>query len=120
MDLVTAKGSLSDHILINEAKNAIVTKISSIPNFSVLKFDIELMKYVANLVKNLITSKNKTIDSKNVIIEILTSLFSISDQEKTILEKQIDFLESNGHLKVASLKKKVKTFVTSWVTKKIL
>ncbi len=67
--------------------------------------------------KNLISSKNKTIDIKSIIIEILTSVFSISDQEKTILEKQIDFLESNGHLKIASMTKIVKTFVTSWVTK---
>jgi hypothetical protein len=81
MDLVTAKGSLSDHILINKAKNAIVTKISSIPKFSILKFDIELMKYEANLVKNLISSKNKTIDIKSVVIEILTSVFSIQKKQ---------------------------------------
>ncbi len=46
-DLVKPKGNLFIHMTVNEAKNAIVSKITSIPNYTALKNDLSLLTHVS-------------------------------------------------------------------------
>jgi hypothetical protein len=120
MDLVDAKNTLADHITVNTVKNTIVTKISSIPNFTSLKYDLELIKYISNLIENMIPKKTKqALDKPQTIIDIMTTLFSLNDQEKAILSKSITFLMNNNHIKTASMIKTVTRTVGGWITKKL-
>jgi uncharacterized membrane protein YheB (UPF0754 family) len=121
MDLVNPKNSLADHISVNTVKNNIVTKISSIPNYISLKYDLELIKYISNLIENMIPNKTKkTLDKPSTIIDIMSSLFSLSDQDKSILSQSITFLMNNKHVKTSSMMKIVTTSVGGWIKKKIL
>jgi hypothetical protein len=121
MDLVDAKNTLADHIAVNTVKNNIVTKISSIPNYISLKYDLELIKYISNLIENMIPKNTKkTLDKPSTIIDIMSTLFSLNDQDKSILSQSITFLMNNKHIKTSSTIKTVRRSVGGWITKKLL
>ncbi len=76
---------------------------------------------MSNQVENLMPAKiKKVINKKDVVTDIMSTVFSQSDQEKTIMNSQLGFLEDNNHIKPASTIKKIKTSVGGWVTKKLL
>ncbi len=120
-DLVTPKGNLLIHMTVNQAKNAIVNSITSIPNYSALKNDLSLLTHVSNQVENMIPAKiKKAINKQDVVTDIMSTVFSISDQEKTIMNSNLGFLNDNNHIKAASTIKVIKNSVTGWVKKKLL
>ncbi len=117
LTLVSPKNSLSDHILLNDVKNKITFEIGKIPNFQSLKFDIELTKYILNLIENSINN-NENIDKVQMANDILTSLFSFSDTEKLVIMSQIKFLLNNKHIKKVSTIKYVGVTGANWFLKK--
>jgi hypothetical protein len=87
METVQPKNTLADHIVINTLKNDLVKYIESIPNYSALKNDVELLKLLCNKIEN-IPKKNQTnLDKAATIIDIMSTVFSLSDSEKASLNK---------------------------------
>jgi hypothetical protein len=120
MNTVQPKNTLADHIVINTLKNDLVKYIESIPNYTALKNDVELLKLLCNKIEN-IPKKNQTnLDKAATIIDIMSTVFSLSDSEKASLNKIITFLINNKHIKPATLIKTAKTAISAWVKKKIL
>jgi hypothetical protein len=116
MDLVEPKNSLADHININTVKNTIVTWIQSIPNYEALKNDVELIKITAKKLQNCVTVKNH--DLPQSILDIFSTVFNLSDVEKNMLLKVIQFLVDNELAKPSSTIKKMKFSLTNYVKKK--
>jgi hypothetical protein len=118
--LIIPKNTLADHIISGTVKNDIVNHITKIPNYQVLKFDIELTKYVLLLIENSIPPKTTKIDKVAVATDILFNVFSFSDQEKETVKSSINFLLDNGHIKAPALSKKTINSIGSWLKKKLL
>jgi hypothetical protein len=116
--LIKPKNSLDDHIKINTLKNEIVLMITKIPNYQILKNDIELIEYVATQIKNLIKTPNY--DLTTIIVEIFTNVFSLSNDEQTALKKVIEYLINNKTIQKISKLTKLSNSVYSVVKKKIL
>ena len=112
--------------MLNALRNTliknIVDKIKIIPQFDHLKNDIELTEHVCNLVENSITgNKNsKPIDKKNLVLKIITLLFSLnSEVEKKVIEQQIDYLYNNNMINKIPLTTKMLNALRNWGIRQI-
>ena len=83
-------------ILKNEIMDFILKDIQKIPNFHMLKNDVEILLHFCNLIENLISKNKQKIDKKQLIIDIMVQVFYLnSDAEKDAIAKQIQFLYDN-------------------------
>jgi len=115
--LIQPKNSLDEHIKINTVKNEIVTHIQSIPNYQILKNDVELIEYVSSKIINLI--KVKDYNLSEIVLDIFCISFSLSDLERDCLKKVIEYLLKNKVIKKISKIKKYSNNVFSLIKKKI-
>lgn len=119
---IKLKHSARNVILENTLIKNIVDKIKNIPQFDQLKNDIELTEHVCNLVENSITgNKNsKPIDKKNLVLKIITMLFSLNnDLEKKVIEQQIDYLYNNNMINKIPLTTKIFNSLRNWGLRQI-
>ena len=82
----------------------------------------ELTSLVCNIVENSIKNngKNHKIDKKQLVIEILSAPFSLNVNEIQYIKDQIDYLFSNGKIKVIPILKVVLKSITGWLQRKFL
>ena len=82
----------------SELINLICTKVKEIENYSSLKTDCELLKFVCNCIENGLhkgnEAKTKT-DKKQLCIDVFTKVFNLNDTEKLILADSIQFIHDN-------------------------
>ena len=117
MDIIAFKNSLDDFINEAELLREITAKITSLPNFASLRFDVELTKYVANVVEN--SFHKSTAEEKKVKVKaILNSIFNFDVNEILIIEKQIVFLLDNKKIKKKGFIVKYGTKACNWIEKK--
>jgi len=74
------------------------------------KVDVELIRYVCNMVEHFIL-KNDKIDKKQFVLEFMKNTFSANDEELEIISKAIEYLHSNKHIKKVSFWKLIKAGV---------
>ena len=121
MDLVKLKNKLKNLDRLGELTKQITDKIHSMPNYQELKNDLEVILYVCTIVENEIKqNKTKSISKKDIVIDILNQLFNISDEEKELFGKHIEFLHSNSLIKKVTDYEKIGRSVFNWVNKKLL
>ena len=113
--LVKLKGSLKDHVNLNNVKNNIVTYIQTIPNYQALKNDVELYELIYTRLKNELKQSNGNIDYSQAVLDILTIVFSLTDAEKTAIYKVLHYLDFNGLIKKATILKKAKISVLKYL-----
>lgn len=102
----------------NEVKGKITTRIQELGLVDVkYKTDSELLSLICSLVEHLVSRKDK-IDKKVLVIEIIDSLFLLSDNEKSVLCNNIEFLHSNSLIKKVSYYKLFKTGLKEWFGKR--
>ena len=98
MDIIEFKNSLADFVTEAQLIKDIVEKIKLIPNYLSLRFDVELTKYVANIIEN--SFKDKTKEEKNKIIkDILIAIYVYDVNEILTIEKHLVFLFQNKKIK---------------------
>ena len=66
-----------------------------------LKLNPELTKCLMGIVEQVIRPSHK-IDKKNLVIQILTELFALSEDEQVIISKDVDFIHINGLINSSS------------------
>jgi hypothetical protein len=112
MSLITLKGSLQDHINLNTVKNDIVTYIQTIPNYQLLKNDVELYELIY---RRLLDDLKLTIppDYSQIVIDILTIVFGISETERAGIYKVLQYLQFNKLVKKSGVLKKTASFVSN-------
>ena len=105
--------------LLANIKAEIVARVQQIPDYQELKHDISVVLFVCNSVENYCLKKKYAVDKKQLVVDILTGLFSLSDKEAEIVSKHIQFLY-NGKL-IQRLKTSVSLFrsLKSYVLKKL-
>ena len=98
MDIVDFKNSLADFVTEAQLIKDIVEKIREIPNYLMLRFDVELTKYIANIIENSFTEKTK--DEKHKIVkDILITIYAYDVNEILTIEKHLIFLLQNKKIK---------------------
>lgn len=121
MDIIKFKNKLKKVAQIGEITTSIIQKVQTINNFSELKNDLELLLYICTIIENEIKqNKTKSINKKEIVIDILNTLFNISDDEKELFGKNIEFLHSNNLIKKISDCEKLGHSVLNWINKKLL
>lgn len=106
---LTFKNSAKNVMLKNELIAFIITEIQKIPNYQELKNNLELIRFVCNMLENLITNNKENIDKKQTVIEIISQLFcSFSEDDKKAISNQVQFLFDNKFIKKVSTVKKLK------------
>lgn len=121
MEIIKFKNKLKKVAQIGEITTSIIQKVQTINNYSDLKNDLELLLYVCTIVENEIKqNKTKSIHKKDIVIDIFHQLFNISDDEKDLFGKNIEFLHSNELIKKITDCEKIGHSVLNWINKKLL
>jgi hypothetical protein len=110
---LSINNSSKSTILKNEIMDFILKDIQKIPNFQMLKNDVEILLHICNLIENLISKNKQKIDKKQLVIDIMCQVFYLnSDVEKDAVAKQIQFLYDNKLItKVTKFNQVAKKFI---------
>jgi hypothetical protein len=117
---ILPKNSLLDDIKTNKCIETVVNEINQIPDVGKYRTDLELIKYVSNLVENLITGKDNEKLKKNVIMSSFQKVFSLTQPEQKTVSDAIDFLITNGQVAKIPFSKMTLKHAGKWIAKKIL
>jgi hypothetical protein len=120
MDIIKPKNKLKTHLKLAEISKGIIDKIQSIPNYQELKNDLETLLYICTLVENEIKqTKSKTINKKEIVLDILQKIFNLKSEEVTIISKHIEFLHINELIKKITDCEKATSLIYKWCLRKI-
>ena len=109
-DLLYLKNNMDKHNIYYSLLKLVTEKIRLIPNYEILKNEIELVLLVCNIIENVVKKNNKTkIDKKQLVIDIFSTVFGLSPPDIISLKITIDFLFNNKLIKQISLKKYIKS-----------
>ena len=118
MDIVTYKKSLATHVKQKTTIQDIIQKVMTIPEVTTLKNDVELIRYVANVIENIFSNEPMEV-KKAYIIQVLTAVHPMNDEELILLGSTIDFLNNIGKVKARSFIKYVSKIAYNWIVKKL-
>lgn len=84
-------------ILSNEIKTFIVDDIMKIPNFELMKTDLELVKHICAMVQELNRKDvDPKIDKKAIVLDVIKTLFpDLSVDHTMMIDSFIDFICQN-------------------------
>ena len=91
------KHGLSKHFFYNSLVQLIAVKIGAIPLVEDLRMNTELTLLVCNITENSVPSKKK-IDKEKLVVEALTKVFTLTDDEQKTIKSQIEFLYDNKQI----------------------
>lgn len=119
MDLVKFKRGLARVDLEKKLGDLLEEKVKSLPDFSQLKLNPELVLLVCNLVEEG-AEKKFNIDKKELVMKVLDNIFRYSEAEKKHIDDQIEFLHSTGKIKRVKLVVKIVYYVIDWIKRRFL
>jgi len=96
-------------ILTNEIKTFIINDIKLIPNFELMKTDLELVKHIANMVEELNRKEvDPKIDKKSIVLDVIKTLFTdLSVDHTMMIDSFIDFICQNDMVNKISTVSKI-------------
>lgn len=119
MDIIKPENSLKSSIKFNEIRAIIVERISKFQNLQQYKLDIEFLKLVANMIEFQV-KKKYGIEKKDLLLKIYDSAFeNLTDDDKQTIEKNIEFIFQNKHIKKVSYYKLFVCGLSEWIKKKL-
>ncbi len=120
MDIIKPKNKLKSQMKLGEISKKIIEKIQTIPNYQELKNDLETLLYICTLVENEIKqSKPKSINKKDIVIDIIQKIFNLKPDELLIIGKHIEFLHVNELIKKITDCEKASSYIYNWCLRKI-
>lgn len=96
--IVKPDGNLRVHINKSELEKEVVAFIKAIPNYPVLKNEIEICIYICEQIENKI-KKGVKFDKKACALTIYGSIFMLTNEEKEFIAKTIDYVCSKNLIK---------------------
>ena len=94
---IPLKNSLSKHVLFYTVLQEVVKLLKAIPSVELLRLDPELTLVISIVVIS--TVKDKDIDQRLLVTQILDNIFTLSDDEKLIIDKQYQYDLDNNKIK---------------------
>ena len=122
MEHIQFKRSLKTFINQSNLETKLLTTLRAIPDIADLRLNLELTLHICNCIEvevNYIPPSKKP-DKLKLLIKIMDSLFSLTEQEQKLLTSQVDILHSMGKIKATSTFKMIGTYVGNWIIKKLL
>lgn len=124
--VIQPKNSLLREHQKNDIILKIATRIQAIPGFQLLKNDLELLGMCCNIVEYLIDNEKmkqksgKKFDKKEIVIKAFEKAYgTLVEQEKTNIDRNIEYLHENGHIKRPTLYKVFKHTISDWISRRI-
>jgi hypothetical protein len=108
------KGIIKNHYTAEVIKQTIMDRIEHIPNMELLRGTVQLISLICNMIEELTKPKNrksKELDKKEIALQILEKLFDISDLEKGIAGKNIEYLHDSKGINRANKAKKARRYI---------
>ena len=123
MDQIEFKNTLEKFADENTLIQKIQTKLSTIPNIQTLRYDVEILKYVANVVHNELKTHTDA-EQKAVIIKTIKTMVVNGGAiwcglEDGMIANQIEFLENNKQIKKLSWRKYIFKSVGGWIYRRL-
>ena len=121
METVVFKNSLNNFVNENNIVLKICQKLGNLPNIQTLKYDLEVIKYIANVVENELINHNDD-EKKIVIVKVLKALFvsqPFTEIETANILNQITYLIKNKQVKKTSYRKYIYKSVGQWICKRL-
>ena len=115
--LVPLKHSLHKNSTLSQIVDAIVSQIQAIPNYQLLRNDIELLLYACNICEHL---AQKGTDKQDLVLQALIKLFCLDSNEQEIAKNAITFLWNNKTIKKLSNSSVCWRGIKAWLKKKFL
>lgn len=113
LTLIKPRNQLLKAQRLNDLINIVKQKVLEFPASHNLKVCQEFLLMVCNLVEEIVKKSDK-INKKELVINVLKSVLSLSEPECKVVDSSIEFLWGNGLIqKIASTKKAVR-----WLKKK--
>ena len=114
------KNALSSHFLFHTTANDIYEIVKQIPEVENLRNDPELLLLISNIAFNTLGKNKQGIDLKQIVITVEDKLFTLTDDEKSALGTQIEFLQNHNKIKSQSSVKLVSFYAFEWIKRKFL
>ena len=95
---VQLKNNILADTRYNDVMSAIITRVSSLPDYQQYRACLETLLFSCNLAENLV-SKADNIDKNAVVCEALSKVFNLSELEVAITKSSINFLCSHNRVK---------------------
>jgi hypothetical protein len=119
LQIIPLKNNLLLDFRQNEVRTKVIARLHELGlTNQQYKMDNELLTLVCNLVEHLVAKKDN-ISKKDLVINILQEIFQLSDEDKTTLGNNIQFLWSNSMIKKVSFYKLFKTGIKEYFRKKV-
>ena len=113
MSLFKIKNKINSHVVLNNTVKQIVEEIQKIPKYNELKGNPEIVLMVCNCVENIITKKD-------IVIEVIKTVFNLNDVEIKSLAATIECFWSNGMIVKMKDVEKVGKIIGGWFCRKFL
>lgn len=118
LQVIPLRNNLLVDFKYNDVKAKIIERISELKlNQLQYRLDNEFLTLLCNLVEHLVSKKDK-IDKKSLAVAIMTEVFGLTDEEKTAVGNNIEFLCGNKMVKKVSFYKLFKTGLREYFRKK--
>lgn len=119
MDLVKFKRGLARADLERKLGEMLEEKVKSLPDFSTLKLNPELILLVCNMVEEG-SEKRHNIDKKELVMRVLENIFKYNESDKRLLDDQIEFLHATKKIKRVRLIVKLVHYLIDWIQRRFL
>ena len=121
MDKIKETDKIKHLVRLIELSKGIIAKVQAMPDLQDLKLDLNIIRYVCDLIENNIKqTETKSIDKKQIVVGIITKCIPLNAQELLILNKMIEFLHSNHLITKISKIEKTGNKLFSWAVKKLI
>ena len=120
MEIIEFEGTLARHYCEETLIAKITEKVLAIPNYGKMKYDVQLVMYIANVLENELGDK-KTKEEKHALVKaVLLPIFSYDGNDLGIVQNQLHFLDDNKKVKKLKTSSYVIRSCGKWFAKKIL
>ena len=97
LSYLAPKNSLAVASVKSALSASVVERVRAIDDYADLKTCNELLIFICSCVEN--TVENKKICKKTLVLDIYRKLYDLSDEERAVISKSIDFLCDNSLVK---------------------
>jgi hypothetical protein len=114
LSFVKPKHSLQVASHKKNLRDSIIKKVQEIDQYETLKFDNQLLIFLCTCIENSVEIKT---DKKALALDIFNHIFELSQDDKHIIGKAIDFLCDNGMVKKINTITKWSRITSDWVSR---